>query len=200
MTIYRPDELLALVLFATVGSFTPGPNNAIALAVGANLGWRRVLPHALGVMAGFSAMLGLAAAGAVGIVLALPGGTQLLRAGGIAYLLWLAWRVARSAPVTDPGGGPAPTAAQSALLQFVNVKAWMLVAAVASTWFLQAEHALPRVVVACVVFAALCAASILLWAGLGQSLQRWLGRGARLRVFNVAMGAVLAASALAMLR
>ncbi len=200
MTIYRPDELLALVLFATVGSFTPGPNNAIALAVGANLGWRRALPHALGVMAGFSAMLGLAAAGAVGIVLALPGGTQLLRAGGVAYLLWLAWRVALSAPGTDPGGGPAPTAAQSALLQFVNVKAWMLVAAVASTWFLQAEYALPRVVVACIVFAALCAASIVLWAGLGQSLQRWLARGVRLRVFNVAMGAVLAGSALAMLR
>jgi len=202
MTGFQPDEFAAYVAFAAIGSFTPGPNTMIALATGVHFGWRRVWPHALGVMAGVSAMLAMGIAGAVGLVLAVPGAGAVLRAVGIAYLLWLAWSIARSA---DPHrrGLERPLAAwQSTLLQFVNVKAWMLAIAiaVASTWFAQPGTALARAAVAIAVFAVMTAIANVAWAAAGQGLQAWLSVGRRRRVFDRTMGIALAASALSMLR
>jgi threonine/homoserine/homoserine lactone efflux protein len=193
-------QWLAFAAFAVVGSFTPGPNNAIALATGVNFGWLRVLPHAAGVTIGFSAVLAAAAAGALGAVLAIPGATPLLKAVGVGYLLWLAWLVAGRGPSGERPLQRPLTVWQSALLQLVNPKGWLLAVAVASTWFAGSLRAGHEVAVAIAAFALLCAASNLAWAVLGAGLQRWLRQGARLVWFNRAMGVALATSALAMVR
>jgi threonine/homoserine/homoserine lactone efflux protein len=171
----------------------------LALATGARFGWRRVGPHALGVTVGFSTILGLAAAGAAAVLLAAPAAAGALRLAGVAWLLWLAWKVAR-------GGGPGdravdrPLAAwQSALLQLVNAKGWMLGLAVAATWLGGSGATGPRAAVAVGTFAATNVAAIYAWAGLGASLQAWLAHGRRRAAFDAAMGVALAASALAML-
>ena len=50
--VHTPELLAALALFAFVSSITPGPNNTMLLASGANFGIRRTLPHMLGVWIG----------------------------------------------------------------------------------------------------------------------------------------------------
>jgi threonine/homoserine/homoserine lactone efflux protein len=200
MTGFRPDELAAYVAFAAIGSFTPGPNTMIALATGVHFGWRRVWPHALGVMAGVSAMLAMGIAGAIGVVLAVPGAGAVLRAVGVGYLLWLAWSIARSGDPRRRGLERPLAAWQSALLQFVNVKAWMLAIAVASTWFAQPGAAVERAAFAIAVFAAMTTAANYAWASAGQGLQAWLAVGRRRVLFDRTMGVALAASALSMLR
>lgn len=200
VTGFRPDELAAYVAFAAIGSFTPGPNTMIALATGVHFGWRRVGPHALGVMAGVSAMLALGIAGAIGVVLAVPGAAAVLRVVGVGYLLWLAWSIARSGDPHRRGLDRPMAAWQSTLLQFVNVKAWMLAIAVASTWFAQPDAATARAATAIAVFAAMTAAANYAWACAGQGLQAWLAVGRRRLVFDRTMGVALAASALSMLR
>lgn len=202
MTALPLDGLAALVALATVGSFTPGPNTMLALATGVRFGWRRVGPHALGVAVGLAAMLGLAAAGAAAVLLAVPAAGAALRAAGVAWLLWLAWRIGRGGG-TDRQGLDRPLAAwQSALLQFVNVKGWMLVVAVTGTWLgaggSQATGL--RAAAAMLTFAATTAAANYAWAAVGSSLQAWLAVGRRRAWFDRGMGVALAASALAMLR
>ena len=59
------DILLALIAFAFVSSITPGPNNLMLMASGANFGFRRTIPHMLGIGLGFTFMVLLVGAGLV---------------------------------------------------------------------------------------------------------------------------------------
>ncbi|MCX8004826.1 MAG: LysE family translocator [Burkholderiaceae bacterium] len=191
------DQLLALAVFALVGSFTPGPNTTIAAATGANHGFAATLPHIAGVPFGFSTMLLAATGGVAALIVASPALSMLLKWLGIAYLLWLASALARS---RDAGSASGPFALplafwQSALFQYLNPKAWMLVVATAATW-LATEHPWRDAAIACAVFSLACVASLVLWAAVGAALRKWLSHGARLRRFNIAMGALLAATAL----
>ena len=133
------DQILALTLFAFAGTFTPGPNNAIATVTGANFGLRAAVPHMFGVPVGFASMLLAAAAGAAAIVLAFPFAAQALKWAGVAYLMWLALLLARSTQTGLPQlSGPFKlplTFMQSAAFQYLNPKAWMLSVATAGAFF-----------------------------------------------------------------
>lgn len=193
------EQLGTLAVFAAVASFTPGPNNAIATATGANFGLRAVLPHVFGVPVGLASMLLAAAGGVAALLLASPALAAALKWAGIAYLLWLSWQLARPANGALPAAGSPfrlPLGfAQSALFQYLNPKAWLFALAT-STAFITGEQ--PARSAAIVVFVcALCTlASVLAWAWAGSALRRWLAQGARLRGFNVLMGTLLAATAL----
>ena len=54
-----PELVLALVAFAFATSITPGPNNLMLLASGAAFGFRRSVPHMLGVGIGFVAVVAI---------------------------------------------------------------------------------------------------------------------------------------------
>ena len=101
------DIFLALSLFAFVSSITPGPNNLMLMASGANFGFRRTLPHMLGVALGFVFMLLLVGAGLVRVFEAYPVSYTVLKAVSVVYLLWLAWKIANAAPVSGQARGRA---------------------------------------------------------------------------------------------
>lgn len=192
-------DFLAFTAFAIAGAFTPGPNNTIAIATGVRFGPWRVWPHALGTMLGFSSMLVLASAGALAALLAIPGAEPVLRVAGVGYLLWIAWRIARSDGPQDRSLAQPLTVLQSALIQFISPKGWMLSLSVAGAWFssLSGHPALIAGYVAW--FAVICAASIAVWSGAGGLLRGWLQEPRRLKRFNLIMGSMLAASALSLL-
>ena len=95
------DLFLALLLFAFVMSVTPGPNNVMLLASGVNYGFRRSLPHMLGITIGFSFMIVVVGLGLGQVFERFPVTYEIMRYGGGAYMLWLAWRIANSGPVGE---------------------------------------------------------------------------------------------------
>jgi threonine/homoserine/homoserine lactone efflux protein len=195
------DQLIALTVFALVGSFTPGPNNTIATLTSANFGLRAAVPHVLGVPFGFASMLVAAAGGVAAVLIAHPVAAQAIRWLGIAYLLWLAASLVRASGAQSLASGPFKlplSFSQSALFQYLNPKAWMLSAATAGA-FMTGDDPLARGAWAVGIFSLACIASVFLWAALGASLRSWLASGVRLRVFNVVMGAALAMTALWMM-
>ena len=181
------DQWIALALFAIVGSFSPGPNNTIATVTAANFGLRAALPHVFGVPLGFASMLVLAALGVAAALLAVPALATVIKVLGVAYLLWLAWHLARAGDtLPEKVGGPfrLPLSfTQSALFQYFNPKAWMLAAATAGAWF-TGEQALLHGLIAGLIFAAAAFASLVLWSWAGATLRQWLKHGARMRRFN----------------
>jgi threonine/homoserine/homoserine lactone efflux protein len=192
-------DFLAFTAFAIAGAFTPGPNNTIAIATGARFGPWQVWRHALGTMVGFSSMLVLASAGALAAVLALPGAEPVLRGLGVGYLLWIAWRIARSDGPQDRDLARPLSVVQSALIQFISPKGWMLSLSVASAWLSRLSEQPAQIALYIAWFALLCAASISLWAGAGGMLRQWLLNERRLLIFNRAMGLMLAVSALSLI-
>ena len=192
------EQLLALALLAFVGSFTPGPNNMIATVTGANHGFRAALPHVFGVPIGFASMLIAGALGVAALLLTYPFVAALLKWAGIAYLLFISWQLARPQVTGEESNRPAMKPLsfwQSAAFQYANPKAWMLVVATAGS-FIESNATIARIAIIVIVFSIAAMGSLITWAWVGAALRNWLSVGSRMRVFNIAMGALLAATAL----
>ncbi|AGW91342.1 LysE family translocator [Cupriavidus sp. DF5525] len=189
-------QFLALLTLLTVGLFTPGPNTTIAAVTGANFGLRATLPHCIGVAFGFASILALCAVGVGALVLGEPTLAAVVHLAGVAYLLWLAWKIARSAALAEKQVLRPLSVWQSAVLQYANIKAWMLALAVAASYMAGAPSPAQRMLLVCGVFAVLGFVSNGVYGVLGASLRQWLKQGQRVRWFNRAMGVALALTAL----
>jgi threonine/homoserine/homoserine lactone efflux protein len=194
------EQMLAFASFAFVGSITPGPNNAMLLASGLNYGFRRTVPHIAGISLGCVAMLVLVGLGLGAVFEAVPVLYTALRYVGAAYLLWLAWNIARSGPMADRQASGRPmTFWQAAAFQWVNPKAWILVVGAVGTYAPRDRFEL-NVAVLAVLFGMVNAPSICVWAGFGTMLRPLLADPRRVRMFNVAMAALLVLSLLPILK
>ena len=119
--------LPALLAFAFVTSVTPGPNNMMLMASGANFGFRRTVPHMFGIAIGFTAMVFLVGMGLTGLFLAEPRLGKALAVVSVVYMLWLAWKIAHAAPPEERPSEARPlTFLQAAAFQWVNPKAWAM--------------------------------------------------------------------------
>ena len=187
------DLLLALALFAFVSSITPGPNNLMLMASGANFGFRRTIPHMLGVALGFVFMVVLVGAGLVGIFEAFPVSYTVLKIASLAYLLYLAWKIANAGPAeTGEGKGNPMTFLQAAAFQWVNPKAWAMALTAISVY--APDQTLWAILLVAALFGAVNLPSVSSWTLLGQQMARVLTNPRRLMLFNWAMAALLVAS------
>jgi threonine/homoserine/homoserine lactone efflux protein len=183
--------LPALLAFAFVSSITPGPNNLMLLASGANFGVRRSVPHMLGISVGHSFMVVVVGLFLMGVFHAVPALHTALTVASVLYLLWLAWKIAHSAPKDGTARAAPFTFWQAAAFQWVNPKAWyMAIGAIT----LYAGETAGGVLLVALIFAATNLPSISVWTVLGQQMRRFLGTPARLRAFNWTMAALLVLS------
>ena len=187
------DAALALIAFALVTSLTPGPNNLMLLASGANFGFRRTVPHMLGVSLGFCVMLLLLGLGLAQVFTLYPWVHTALKAVSVAYLLYLAWRIAHAAAPGDGAAGGRPFSfLQAAAFQWVNPKAWAM--ALTTVTVYTEAGAWGALLVATALFGGINFPSVALWVTLGQQVRRFLTDARRLRLFNWTMAALLVAS------
>jgi len=194
-----PELLLALAGFAFVSSATPGPNNLMLLASGASYGFRRSMPHMLGIGIGFTVLILAVGAGLAEVFLAFPMAQAALKGAAGLYMLWLAWKIATaSAPGSATATGQPMTFFQAAAFQWVNPKAWAM-ALTAVTVYLPQPSALGVVTVA-LIFGAINLPTVSTWTLLGQAITRVLHRPSHRHAFNLTMAALLLASLWPMLR
>lgn len=186
--------LLPLALFAFTMSVTPGPNNIMLTASGANYGFRRTLPHMLGVSLGFCSLILVVAMGLGALFSRYPELQTVLRAAGSAYLLYLAWRIARAAPPSEraPGEGRPLRFHEAAAFQYVNPKAWVMAITAVGTFTLAGQGYAASAAAVAVVCTLVNLPSVSLWAGFGVAIARLLRTPAAWRAFNVTMGLLTA--------
>jgi threonine/homoserine/homoserine lactone efflux protein len=194
-----PDLLFALIAFAIVASVTPGPNTLMLLASGVNFGFRRTIPHLLGVVLGFGVMTALVGMGLAGIFTAWPPSRIVLQVVAAAYLLWLAWKIANAAPPGDAQTRARPFSfVQAAAFQWVNPKAWTM--ALGAVALYAPGQDVVAVAIVAGVYVMVGMPSAALWAGTGVALSRVLRDPVWLRRFNWTMAAALVASLWPVLR
>jgi len=193
-------ELSALLLLCTAASFTPGPNTTLSTALAANLGLRRALRFVVSVPVGWGLLFSLCAGGVGAMVLALPVLRLAVQALGVAYLLWLAFKLFKTNTLAQADAAQLNvTFWQGVMLQFLNIKAWMLALTVVAGWLAGRADLLSRfaVILPLMLLFGLC--SNLTYALVGSLLRQWLAdpehAGRRLRWFNRSMAAVLVATA-----
>lgn len=190
------ESLLPLLGFALATSVTPGPNTLMVTAAAANHGVRATLPHMLGIAFGFAAMLLI-----VGLGLAAPFATwpalhTVLKWGGGAWLLVLAWKIARAGA---PGAGPSRPPLGflgAALFQWVNPKAWMIALAAIPAFTTPGGETTLETLRIAGMFALVTLPCTLVWASLGAGAARFLRTPRKLRAFNIAMAVLMVVSVL----
>lgn len=189
------QTVLALSLYTIVTSITPGPNNMMVLASGVNFGVRRTVPHILGISLGFAAMIVVVGMGLGTVFELYPVLNTVLRWVGAAYLVYLAYKIARSgAPERpDSAAGKPLGFLGAAAFQWVNPKAWvMALGAVAA--YLPAHPSLVSVTAIALLMAVLNAPCVGIWAAFGVGLRSFLTKPDQLRAFNLTMAVLLVAS------
>jgi threonine/homoserine/homoserine lactone efflux protein len=191
------DTLLAFSMFALVTSITPGPNNLMLLASGVNFGVRPSVPHMLGISGGFLLLLLAVGFGLAEVFSRLPWLYGVLKWVGAAYMLYLAWCIARSGPpddATSPQRRSRPmTFWGAAAFQWVNPKAWVMAVGAFST-YVPASSGWGVIAGAAVLFAAINLPSVGSWALFGSGLRQALQSRRTLVVFNHVMAVLLVAS------
>ena len=199
------DVLIAASLFSFVSSITPGPNNMMMLASGVNFGFRRSVPHWLGICGGFTFMLCAVGLGLHTLLADHPALYDLLRYAGSAYLVWMAWRLATASasPAVQDDDAPHSEARPlgvlaAAAFQWVNPKAWVMAVTAMST-YLPARAQPTDVLAVALLFGVINLPCVACWAGGGAALRRFLQDPLRLRIFNISMALALLASLYPML-
>jgi threonine/homoserine/homoserine lactone efflux protein len=188
----RLEPIVAFTLFSIVTAVTPGPNNVMLTATGANVGIRRGMPHLLGVIVGFGVMQFIVIGGAGTLLTTLPPLLNALKVIGIAVLLWLSWKIAtagRSGAVRERPIGFFGAVA----FQPLNPKAWLICASAVS--YLQPDaNALLQSAIFGAIWVVIGIPCMFVWLAFGAAMQRVLRTDRALRIFNVAMGLLLAAT------
>ena len=181
-----------------VMSITPGPNNVMLTAAGANFGFRRTIPHMLGISAGCAVQLLAVCAGLGALFTKWPVLQTVLQWVGAAYLLWLGWKLLRSGEVAE-GKAPEPiTFLQAAAFQFVNPKAWVMSLSAVSLFLPRDIGIVPAITYLLGMMLLINLPCIGVWALFGSSLRTVLQRRTARLAFNVSMAVALVATGVIM--
>lgn len=186
--------LLSLCLFTLAMSITPGPNNVMLTASGLRFGFRRTIPHMLGICVGVMLMVLGVGLGMSSLFSAFPLLYPVLKYVGAAYLLYLAWRIMRAGSPGRAGEHAKPfTFLQAAAFQWVNPKAWIMVIGAIATYLPQ-QGFLGNLLLLMLIFGAVNLPSIAVWAYAGSLLREVLHTKRAVQIFNTGMALLLVAS------
>lgn len=185
--------LLSAALFSFVTSVTPGPNNTFLLSSGVNFGLKKSMPYLMGIMAGLCGMMLAIGLGLGVIFTTFPVVYQILKYIGFAYIVYLAYLIIRSTSKSDSGESEYVGFWKSTSFQFVNPKAWIVLASYMAT-FVPVEAGLGVSVFICAVFLIATFPGALIWAVSGQLLRTWLNDASRLKIFNITSAVLLVVS------
>ncbi|MGE4158896.1 MAG: LysE family translocator [Planctomycetota bacterium] len=191
------DVLLAFSLFALVASITPGPNNIMLLASGVNFGFRPTLPHMLGICGGFFIMVVAVGLGIGELFQIVPWSYTALKWLGAAYMMYLAWCIATSGPISEGSTEGRPSKPMSfigaAAFQWVNPKAWVMSIGAFST-YVPSSGGINLVIQAASIFALINLPCLGVWTLFGFWLRNFLQARGNVVAFNLTMALLLVAS------
>lgn len=193
------DTILPLALFVVVATVTPGGATTLATASGVQFGFRRSVPLMAGIVAGLASLAAASAAGLAGLLLAVPSLQTAMKVAGSAYLIWLAWQVARSGPPRTAGDMGTPTSfLGGACLLWLNPKGWAVALGAAASFAALASGPAQLALLLGAAFGLAAAASLSLWCAAGLVLARLLRTERQWRVLNAVLGVLLAVSVVPM--
>lgn len=187
--------LWPLMAFVFSSSVTPGPNNVMIMTSGMNYGTRQSIPHFLGICLGFPLMVLFVGLGLGAVFDLFPVLHDILKVLGVAYLLYLAWLIAKSAPadLNDSKSRPL-TFIQSALFQWVNPKGWIMATGAVAAYTTVSGDVFLQVLVIALAFLIVLFPCVGVWLFFGVRLKKVLQQPSYQRAFNIAMALLLVLS------
>ena len=188
--------LISFATFAMVSAFTPGPNNVMLAASGANYGFCRTLPHIFGILVGFCSLVVAAGLGLVTLFAMMPWLFDVLKVISMVFLMYLAWKIGSAGRTTAKDKGRPLSSLQAASFQLVNPKVITVIISSVTAYTSAAENVAAEVTMLLVVFATVTICATCTWAAFGTAIAHLLNSQTRLRQFNITMALLLVGSLL----
>jgi threonine/homoserine/homoserine lactone efflux protein len=187
-------QLAALIGFSFVSSVTPGPNNILLWASGAEFGFRRTIRHVVGTALGIGSMALAVAAGLGVLITTVPEIGFVMKVAGSVYLLYLAYRIA-GARALERGDLARPLGVlQAAAFQVINPKAWIFALGAITTFRPADQPIVVGSILVAITMMLVVVPSAALWAAAGGALSRFISGERSSRVVSLGLAALLAAT------
>jgi threonine/homoserine/homoserine lactone efflux protein len=186
--------LISFATFALVAAYSPGPNNVMLAASGANFGFRRTLPHIFGILFGFCSLVVAAGLGLATLFVAIPWLYNVLKVMSVLFLLYLAWKIGSAARATTQARPKPLSFIQAASFQLINPKAITVIISSVTAYTSTAENVGAEVTILLVVFATATICATCTWAVFGTAIANLLNNKNRLHQFNITMALLLLVS------
>ena len=188
--------ILSIVSFGMASTMSPGPNNIMLLSSGLTFGYRRTIPHALGINFGFPVMVICVGLGVGQLFEVFPVVYSVLKVAGVGYLLWMAWHIANTKGSLDTKSTKDRpfTFWQAALFQWINPKAWMMAVTSTAAFITDQQVAFIQVVIISSIFFLCAIVSTNSWSLGGVMLRRFIRNERLVRFFNITMAVLIVGS------
>lgn len=191
-------ELLALISFVIVTTYTPGPNNISTASMGVLYGYKRTLPYMLGMLSGFFLMLSLSGLVSGFLLEKVPAFEGILRIVGAAYILWLAWHTLWASYTFDEEDQKPLGFVQGFLLQIFNVKVIVFGLTLYGTFLAGKIPSLFYLILSAALFALVGFTSMNLWTLFGAGIRKYLNRPKARLAINIILALLLVYTAVDM--
>lgn len=177
--------------FMFITSITPGPNNIMLAASGMNFGYKRSLPHVVGIFSGLGLMIGLCAIGVGSLYEEYPILRYVLRAFSAIYLAYLAYKIAISGAAEMSKAAKPFTWFEAASFQFINPKAWVMAIGFASSFMPDFADLVKQLTFLLVISICMNFLCISCWVLFGQVMARLFTSEKTRKTINYVMAGLL---------
>ena len=187
------STLWGTILFVSIVSMTPGPNNLLLAASGANFGFTKTLPHMCGVIVGFALMV-VASGFGLGVILnEFPQVILPLKILSVSFLLYLSWRIATGGAHVVEGKSQPLSFLPAVLFQTINPKGISFLLSIMGAQVSDSEPLLPQLVPLFILLPTFTVLSAVTWTMFGTAIGKLMQSQGAFRVFNLIMAALLVA-------
>ncbi len=196
--IYTLTMIISITSFALASTMTPGPNNIMLLSSGLTFGYKRTIPHALGINFGFPVMVICVGLGVGKLFEVFPFVYTALKVVGISYLFWMAWHIAntKGSPATQNKNDKPFTFFQAALFQWVNPKAWVVAITSTAAFITDHQIAFTQVMIISCIYFFCGILSTNSWSLGGVMLKQFIQNERLIKFFNITMAILIVGSIL----
>jgi threonine/homoserine/homoserine lactone efflux protein len=161
----------ALISYYFVMFVTPGPNNAMLTASGIKFGFKKTIPHLIGIPFGHTIQITLVCFGLGNLFQKYPLIQNYLKWLCFFYLLYLGWKIIGSFSEHKKESGRPLKLYEAALFQFMNPKAWVVALTASTAFFPVNENFYLATTFVVLTAPFICFPSICLWALFGSSIK-----------------------------
>lgn len=186
--------IISFGVFSTIAAFTPGPNNIMLAASGANYGFRRTIGHICGVTAGFMLLVFTSGLGLSGLFIAFPELYDIMRVLSLGFLIYLGWKIANAGPLEDAASSKPLSFGTAFAFQWVNPKAITVTISTITAYTGGSGTPYFDLTIIMVTFFTVTVGSTVAWTIAGQLIGGFLKHERTRKLFNYTMAGLLVAS------
>jgi cysteine/O-acetylserine efflux protein len=185
------SELVTLITFVAVTTYTPGPNNISSASMGVLYGYKRTLPYMLGMYSGSFMILLLSGLISGFLIEQIPSFEIVLRIVGAIYILWLAWHTLKASYSFDEENQKPLGYMQGFLLQVLNVKVIVYALTLYGTFMADKIHSFFALLLSAIAFATVGFTSVNLWTLFGAGIRKYLNQPKVRLIVNIVFALLL---------